>query len=137
MKFLSKILGRPGNERPMMLLVVGHAAPDAKCLGLRRKKSLDQISSFLNNRVVRNPLNDRLHPSTAVALGDMRAPHKHLPLNKKCGCIKQSFLLGAPLDRIEILSILRPRQTAVGVSSSKRVGSLISAWSIQWQQTVC
>ena len=30
MKFLSKILSRPGNERPMILLVVGHAAPDAK-----------------------------------------------------------------------------------------------------------
>ena len=47
MKFLSKILGRPANERPMVLLVVGHAAPDAKVpRAATVKKSLDQISSF-------------------------------------------------------------------------------------------
>ena len=47
MKFLSKILGRPGNERPMILLVVGHAAPDAKVpRAATEKKPLDQISSF-------------------------------------------------------------------------------------------
>ena len=47
MKFLSKILGRPGNERPMILLVVGHAAPDAKVpRAATVKKPLDQISSF-------------------------------------------------------------------------------------------
>ena len=77
MKFLSKILGRPGNERPMILLVVGHAAPDAKVpKAATVKKPLDQISSlFLSNRVVHNPLNDRLHPRVAVALGGCaRAP---------------------------------------------------------------
>ena len=47
MKFLSKILGRPGNERPMILLVVGHAAPDAKVpKAATVKKPMDQISSF-------------------------------------------------------------------------------------------
>lgn len=47
MKFLSKILRRPTNERPMILLVVGHAAPDAKVpRAATVKKSLDQISSF-------------------------------------------------------------------------------------------
>ena len=47
MKFLSKILGRPANERPMVLLVVGHAAPDAKVpRAATVKKPLDQISSF-------------------------------------------------------------------------------------------
>ena len=77
MKFLSKILGRSGNERPMILLVVGHAAPDAKVpKAATVKKPLDQISSlFLSNRVVHNPLNDRLHPRVAVALGECaRAP---------------------------------------------------------------
>lgn len=47
MKFLSKILGRPANERPMMLLVVGHPAPDAKVpRAATVKKPLEQISSF-------------------------------------------------------------------------------------------
>ena len=47
MKFLSKILGRPSNERPMMLLVVGHAAADAKVpRAATVKKTLDEISSF-------------------------------------------------------------------------------------------
>ena len=47
MKFLSKILGRPANERPMVLLVVGHPAPDAKVpKAATVKKPLDQISSF-------------------------------------------------------------------------------------------
>ena len=47
MKFLSKILRRPTNERPMILLVVGHAAPDAKVpRAATVKKPLDQISSF-------------------------------------------------------------------------------------------
>ena len=43
----------------------------------------------------------------------MRAPHKHLPLNKKCGRIKQSSLLGFALDRIEIDGTVHPRQTTV------------------------
>ncbi len=47
MKFLSKILGRPSNERPMILLIVGHAALDAKVpRAATVKKPLDQISSF-------------------------------------------------------------------------------------------
>ena len=47
MKFLSKILGRPGNERPMILLVAGRAAPDAKVpRAAAVKQPLDQISSF-------------------------------------------------------------------------------------------
>ena len=49
MKFLSDILGRPGNERPMILLVVGHPAPDAKVpRAATVKKALNQISSFLD-----------------------------------------------------------------------------------------
>ena len=48
MKFLSKILGRPANERPTMLLVVGHPAEDAKVpRAATVKKPLDQISTFL------------------------------------------------------------------------------------------
>jgi iodotyrosine deiodinase len=47
MKFLSKLLGRPSNERPMILLVVGHPAPDAKVpKAATVKKPLQQISSF-------------------------------------------------------------------------------------------
>ena len=49
MKFLGDILGRPGNERPMILLVVGHPAPDAKVpRAATVKKALNQISSFLD-----------------------------------------------------------------------------------------
>ena len=48
MKFLSKILGRPVNERATMLLVVGHPAEDAKVpRAATVKKPLDQISTFL------------------------------------------------------------------------------------------
>lgn len=48
MKFLSKILGRPANERATMLLVVGHPAEDAKVpRAATVKKPLDQISTFL------------------------------------------------------------------------------------------
>ena len=47
MKFLSKILGRPGDECPMTLLVAGHGAPEAKVpRAATVKKPLDQISSF-------------------------------------------------------------------------------------------
>ncbi|MDA0892611.1 MAG: nitroreductase family protein, partial [Proteobacteria bacterium] len=47
MAFLSKILGRPKNERPMMLLVVGHPAADAMVpRAATLKKPLEQIASF-------------------------------------------------------------------------------------------
>ena len=44
MKFLNEILDRPKNERPFLLLVVGHAAEDAKVPDIT-KKELSQISS--------------------------------------------------------------------------------------------
>ncbi|MBT4161109.1 MAG: nitroreductase family protein [Gammaproteobacteria bacterium] len=47
MKFLNEILGRPGNERPYILLVVGHAAVDAMIpRAAAAKKPLDQIATF-------------------------------------------------------------------------------------------
>lgn len=46
MGFLSDILGRPDNERPFLLLVVGHPADDALVPDIRRK-SLEQITTFL------------------------------------------------------------------------------------------
>ena len=47
MAFLSKILGRPKHERPMMLLVVGHPAADAMIpRAATVKKPLEQIASF-------------------------------------------------------------------------------------------
>ena len=47
MKFLNEILGRPANERPYLLLVVGHPAEDARVPDIRRK-SLEEISTFLD-----------------------------------------------------------------------------------------
>lgn len=48
MSFLSKICNRPDNERPYMLLVVGHPASDASIPEhASKKKSLEQISTFL------------------------------------------------------------------------------------------
>lgn len=47
MKFLNKILGRPDSERPYILLVVGHAAKDAKIPRASTvKKPLEDIASF-------------------------------------------------------------------------------------------
>ncbi|MGE3822142.1 MAG: nitroreductase family protein [Isosphaeraceae bacterium] len=46
MGFLNEALGRPRNERPFLLLVVGHPAPDAKVPNIERK-SLDQFTTFL------------------------------------------------------------------------------------------
>ena len=47
MKFLNEILERPGNERPYILLVVGHAADDAMVpRAATIKKSLADISTF-------------------------------------------------------------------------------------------
>lgn len=45
MGFLNKVLGRPSNERAVILLVVGHPAPDAEVPNLSRK-SLEEIASF-------------------------------------------------------------------------------------------
>lgn len=45
MKFLNRILGRPAEERPFLLLVVGHPAPGARVPDIRRKP-LDEIATF-------------------------------------------------------------------------------------------
>ena len=48
MKFLNEILERPGNERPYILLVVGHAADDAMVpRAATVKKPLETISTFV------------------------------------------------------------------------------------------
>jgi len=46
MKFLNEILGRPAHERPFLLLVVGHPAPDARVPDIHRK-SLGEIATFV------------------------------------------------------------------------------------------
>ena len=46
MGFLNEILGRPSNERPFLLLVVGYPAKGATVPDLRRKP-LDDIASFV------------------------------------------------------------------------------------------
>lgn len=48
MGFLREICGRPRDEKPYMVIVVGHPAADASVpLHALRKKPLDQISSWL------------------------------------------------------------------------------------------
>ena len=48
MKFLNQILQRPSNERPYILLVVGHPADDAMIpRAATQKKALEQIASFI------------------------------------------------------------------------------------------
>jgi nitroreductase len=47
MKFLNKILGRPSNERPFLLLVAGYPADDAEVPDIERK-SLDEFVSFVD-----------------------------------------------------------------------------------------
>ena len=48
MKFLNKLCERPANEKPMMVLVVGHPAADATVpVHATIKKPLDQIASWL------------------------------------------------------------------------------------------
>ncbi|MEQ1540272.1 MAG: nitroreductase family protein, partial [Sphingorhabdus sp.] len=48
MKFLNQLCDRPANEKPMMVLVVGHPAPNATVpVHATIKKPLDQISSWL------------------------------------------------------------------------------------------
>jgi hypothetical protein len=42
MGFLTRILGRPKNERPILLLPVGYPAEDATVPDLR-KKTLDEV----------------------------------------------------------------------------------------------
>ena len=46
MNFLNEILGRPTNERPFLILVVGYPASNAVVPNIN-KKGLDEISSFL------------------------------------------------------------------------------------------
>ncbi len=48
MKFLNGILGRPKNERPFLLLVVGYPAEDAKVPDIRRKP-LAEYASFVDD----------------------------------------------------------------------------------------
>lgn len=45
MRFLSEVLDRPDNERPFLLLVVGHPAEDARVPRIT-KKELDEIAVF-------------------------------------------------------------------------------------------
>jgi len=45
MNFLNKILERPNNERPFLLLVVGYPANDAKVPDIKKKK-LEEIVTF-------------------------------------------------------------------------------------------
>ncbi len=45
MNFLNEILGRPENERPFLLLVVGYPAPDARVPNIARKE-LAEFTSF-------------------------------------------------------------------------------------------
>lgn len=48
MRFLNRVCKRPANEKPVMIVVAGHAAPDATVpLHALRKKPLEQISSWL------------------------------------------------------------------------------------------
>lgn len=46
MRFLNELLGRPDNERPFLVLVVGHPAEGATVPAIT-KKSLDDIAIFL------------------------------------------------------------------------------------------
>jgi nitroreductase len=46
MNFLNEILGRPGNERPFLLLVVGYPQKNAKVPDIK-KKALKEIASFI------------------------------------------------------------------------------------------
>jgi iodotyrosine deiodinase len=48
MKFLNAMCGRPDSEKPIMLLVVGHPAPDATVpVHATIKKPLEEISSWI------------------------------------------------------------------------------------------
>jgi nitroreductase len=52
MGFLAGVLGRPANEKAVMLVVAGYPAPDARVPRLTRK-SLDRIATFLDAPVPR------------------------------------------------------------------------------------
>ena len=45
MKFLNEILGRPSNEKPFLLLVVGYPEPGATVPDIRRKP-LTEVVTF-------------------------------------------------------------------------------------------
>jgi nitroreductase len=48
MRFLNRVCRRPQSERPLMLIVAGHAAADASIpADVMRKKALEEISSWL------------------------------------------------------------------------------------------
>ena len=48
MRFLNRVCRRPDSEKPVMIVVAGHAAPDATVpLHALRKKPLEQIASWL------------------------------------------------------------------------------------------
>ena len=48
MRFLNRVCARPATEKPVMIVIAGHAAPDATVpLHALRKKPLAQISSWL------------------------------------------------------------------------------------------
>ena len=48
MRFLNRVCGRPTTEKPVMIVVAGHAAPDATVpLHALRKKPLEQIATWL------------------------------------------------------------------------------------------
>jgi len=46
MGFLNEILGRPAEERPFLLLVVGYPAQDARVPDIS-KKQLEEIATFV------------------------------------------------------------------------------------------
>jgi iodotyrosine deiodinase len=46
MAFLGRILARPANERPFLLLVAGYPAPDTRVPDIRRKE-LNEIATFV------------------------------------------------------------------------------------------
>jgi hypothetical protein len=47
MGFLSRILGRPKNERPYLLLPIGYPAPGARVPDIRRK-AFDEVAQFVD-----------------------------------------------------------------------------------------
>jgi hypothetical protein len=48
MKFLNEILGRPASERPVLLLVTGYPAADARVPDIGRKP-LAEFASFIDS----------------------------------------------------------------------------------------
>ena len=49
MRFLAEILGRPGNERPFLILPVGYPSEEAMVPDID-KKPLEQTATFLRKR---------------------------------------------------------------------------------------